>query len=49
MKKFPLAKEKKLPSSELAEGEEGSESSESEKSNTDQDFVMLKSRTLGNK
>lgn len=33
--------EKKLPPSELAEGEEGSESSESEKSNTGRDFVMV--------
>ena len=41
IEEIPASEEKKLPSSELAEGEEGSESSESEKSNTDQDFVML--------
>ncbi|XP_029032904.1 translocation protein SEC62 [Osmia bicornis bicornis] len=36
-----VSEEKKLPSSDLVEGEEGSEGSESEKSNTGRDFVML--------
>ncbi|KOC58943.1 Translocation protein SEC62 [Habropoda laboriosa] len=41
LKEHTQIEEKKLPSSELVEGEEGSEGSESDKSNTGRDFVML--------
>lgn len=41
IEEITVSEEKKLPSSELVEGEEGSEGSESEKSNTGRDFVML--------
>ncbi|XP_076387204.1 translocation protein 1 isoform X2 [Megachile rotundata] len=41
IEEITVSEDKKLPSSELVEGEEGSEGSESEKSNTGRDFVML--------